>query len=439
MSGPSSAAEAGAPRRLPYLFTLQRRLFLFFGATILVTALLAASLTHLLLGAPVRAQWNRGERLLGGEFARVWDSPAERRDLARRIAGALELSIELRGPDGALLEKEGGHCRHAALMSPVVRNGEQLGEVRACADRSSAERWRFLVPLAVVGLALWWTAGRLSRRILRPLSTVVRLAEDLGAGKLSARAPSTGARYGEEQVVADSLNHMADRIEKQIADQRELLAAVSHEMRTPLGHLRLLLEMARDGGTDPKLLDELEKEIAEIDALTGDLLANSRLNFATLNLQRLDGADLGRRALDRAGLSPGLLQAAGALGLEGDATLLSRALANLLENARRHGGGATRLTVEADGAQVRFSVEDQGPGFAPGDEARAFDAFRQRAGGSTNGTLGLGLNLVQRIARAHGGDAFAQNRSEGGARVGLWIPAAAVVERAGARSQSQVP
>ncbi len=416
--------RAGAHRRLPYLFTLRRRLFLSFGATILVTGVLAASLTHLLVGTPLGAQWSRAERLFGGEFARVWDNPAERRDLTKRIAGALELSVELRGAHGELLEREGPPCGHAVLASPIERGGERLGKVRACADRSAAERWRFLVPLAVTGLALWWTAGRLSRRILRPLSIVVGVAEDLGAGKLSARAPSTGARYGEEQIVADSLNHMADRVEKQVADQRELLAAVSHEMRTPLGHVRILLEMAREAGTDPKLLSELEKEVAEIDALTGDLLANSRLNFATLNLQRLDGADLGTRALERAGLPAGLLQASGEVGLEGDATLLSRALANLLENARRHGGGPKRLLVERDGAQVRFAVEDQGPGFSPGEEARAFDAFRQRAGGSPNGTLGLGLNLVQRIARAHGGDAFAQNRSEGGARVGFAVPAA---------------
>lgn len=423
MSAPKPAAGAGAHRRLPYLFTLQRRLFLSFGATILVTGLLAGTLTHLLVGPPFRSQWIHAERLLGSEFARVWDSPSERRGLAQRLASSFGVSLELRAADGTLIHREGPGCHRSMLSFPVVREGERLGDVRACAERSAAERWRFLVPLAVVGLALWWTAGRLSRRILRPLSIVVRLAEDLGAGRLSARAPPTGSPHGEEAIVADNLNHMADRIERQIADQRELLAAVSHELRTPLGHMRLLLELARDSGADPKLLSELEKEIAEIDALTGDLLANSRLNFSTLNLHRLDGADLARRALERAGISSELLQAEGELALEGDATLLSRALANLLENARRHAGGPTRLKVERAGARVLFSVEDQGPGFAPGEEARAFDAFRQRAGGSPNGTLGLGLNLVQRIAQAHSGEAFAQNRSEGGARVGFAVPA----------------
>jgi two-component system OmpR family sensor kinase len=391
------APRAPGRRRLPYLFSLQRRLFLFFGATILVTALAAAVLTHVLAGTPWSEKWNRMERLFGDELARVWDDPAERRDLAKRVALALDLSVELRAADGTVIEHEGKPCRRPMMVAPVLRDG------------------------AVVGLALWWTAGRLSQRILRPLSIVVRVAEDLGAGKLSTRAHLKATRHGEEEIVAESLNRMADRIERQIADQRELLAVVSHEMRTPLGHMRLLIEMARDGGADPKLLSELEKEIAEVDALTGDLLANSRLNFATLSVQHLDGADLARRALDRAGLPSELLQATGELGLDGDPTLLSRALANLLENARRHAGGPTRLIVNRAGDLVRFAVEDQGPGFPPGTEASAFDAYRQRSRGSPNGTLGLGLNLVQRIARAHGGEAFAENRPEGGARVGLTV------------------
>jgi signal transduction histidine kinase len=414
------AHRAPGERNLPYLFTLQRRLFLFFGATILVTVVAAGLLVHLLPGPPWGAQWERVHRLFGDELERVWDKPQERRDLAARVARTLDLGVEVRDAEGKLLEQAGPTCRRPLLTAPVAREGVRLGEVRACAEHTPRARWRALVPLLVVGLALWWTAGRLSRRILRPLSIVVRLAEDLGEGKLGARAQLTSARHSEEQIVAQSLNRMADRIERQIADQRELLAAVSHEMRTPLGHLRLLIEMARDGGADKKLLSELEKEIAEIDALTGDLLANSRLNFATLSMKPLDAGDLARRALERAGLPASLLEAPEDLAFEADPTLLSRALANLLENAHRHAGGPTRLTVKRDRALVRFTVEDDGPGFAPGEEAKAFDAFRPRTHGS-NGTLGLGLNLVQRIARAHGGEAFAENRGEGGARVGFSV------------------
>ena len=314
----------------------------------------------------------------------------------------------------------GPACDGPAYRVSVERDGQRLGEVQLCADRYQVAPWRVAAPLLIVALALWWTAGRLSRRILRPLSLVVRLAEDLGAGKLGARAQMTCYWYGEERIVAESLNRMADRIERQLADQRELLAAVSHEMRTPLGHMRILTETARGGSLDERTLGELDREIAEMDALVGDLLASSRLQFDALVPKPLDGADLARRALERAGLAPALLVVEGDAALVGDATLLGRALANLLENPRRHAGGATRLVVRREGELVRFAVEDAGAGFVPGAEQKAFEAFRERAWSST-GTIGLGLDLVRRIAHAHGGQALAENLPAKGARVSFTV------------------
>jgi signal transduction histidine kinase len=132
----------------------------------------------------------------------------------------------------------------------------------------------------------------------------------------------------------------------------------------------------------------------------------------------LDAGDLGARALERAALSPGLLEVeSGPVALEGDPTLLQRALSNLLENARVHGGGVTRLRVDVPDGIVRFSVEDGGPGLPEGG-GRAFQPFQR---GEASDGLGLGLALVRRIAEAHGGSAFAENREEGGARVGFTV------------------
>jgi signal transduction histidine kinase len=94
-----------------------------------------------------------------------------------------------------------------------------------------------------------------------------------------------------------------------------------------------------------------------------------------------------------------------------------RALANLLDNAQRHGHGVTLLRVAPGAGSVAFEVEDSGPGFAPGDEVKAFQPFYRSAS-----SLGLGLSLVQRIARAHGGTAQARNRAQGGAVVSLTLP-----------------
>jgi signal transduction histidine kinase len=213
-----------------------------------------------------------------------------------------------------------------------------------------------------------------------------------------------------------------------MADQKQLLAEVSHELRTPLARIRLLVELARTGKMDGATLDEIEREAVEIDRLVGELLASARLDFSALNRRPLDGADLARRAAERAGLPPAAVSVETEdAGLEGDATLIARALANLLDNARKHGGGVERLRVGARAGAVRFVVEDRGPGFSAEEAARLGEALargeRPHRNGQARpeGSLGLGLALVHRIARSHGGRLALESRPEGGARVTLEI------------------
>jgi two-component system OmpR family sensor kinase len=167
----------------------------------------------------------------------------------------------------------------------------------------------------------------------------------------------------------------------------------------------------------------------------GDLLASSRMDFAALSKRPLDAIETASRALERAGADPASLvveregggETGGETGGEGlrvdaDATLLGRALANLLDNANKHGGGVESLRVKRNNGHVHFEVEDHGDGFGEGEEARIFEPFYRRG---ENGSLGLGLALVKRIAEAHGGHAYAENREGGGARVGVELPAQA--------------
>jgi signal transduction histidine kinase len=116
--------------------------------------------------------------------------------------------------------------------------------------------------------------------------------------------------------------------------------------------------------------------------------------------------------------------------VEVDPTLVGRALGNLLENAERHAGKIDGLVVrgvrEGNRMKVRFEVRDRGPGFAPGVLERAFEAFYSGNRGNGEGShvsLGLGLALVARIARAHGGRAFAENLAGGGALAVVELPA----------------
>jgi two-component system OmpR family sensor kinase len=228
-------------------------------------------------------------------------------------------------------------------------------------------------------------------------------------------------------VLARSINYMAGRIERQIGDQRELLAAVSHELRTPLARLRVLLDIGRDRGATPQTWDELERELLEMDHLVGELLASARIDFQALSPRPLDARDAATRALERAGLPPEKLDSdLPAAPFAGDPTLVGRALANLLDNARKHGGGLDRLVVRTRPGFVQFEVLDRGPGFPPELLDRVFQPFVRGAPNpgdpQRESSLGLGLALVARIARAHGGSVGASNRSGGGARLLLELP-----------------
>ena len=413
---------------------LHRRIFVWFGAAIVMTG--ATVTLVLMLAVPEsgwQGHWARLRRFVGQEYARTWDDPVARDELARSMSRELSVDVVLHDAAGRPIGGgDPGRCRTADLEAPVVRDGRLLGSVSIC-GRAGRRRpgWLLALGIAVACATLWAFSGIIARRLGRPIGHVAAVAHDIGQGKLQSRVRLGRHRIGELATLADAVNEMASRIERQLRDQRELLAAVSHEIRTPLGHIRILLDGARERAEraeppDPRALDEIEREVLEIDDLVGELLASSRLSFDTLERRRLDARDLGARALERAGLPDDRLRAPpGSLPIEGDPTLLGRALANLIDNATRHGGGVERLEISTDQSGVTFAVDDRGPGFGPAEIDKVFDPFyrgENRAGAGL-GSLGLGLSLVRRIAVAHGGRAWAANREGGGARVAIRVAA----------------
>jgi signal transduction histidine kinase len=189
--------------------------------------------------------------------------------------------------------------------------------------------------------------------------------------------------------------------------------------------MRLLVELTRDGAQNPKPLEDLDREIVEIDQLVSELLAASRMDFSALSPRDLDAKELAQSAMERAGVTKDVLVTEDApdFTVRGDATLLSRAMSNLLENAKRHGGGVASVRMGVRAGKVFFEVDDDGEGFAKGEEDRAFEPFRKgrSSTGDDKGSVGFGLALVRRIAEAHSGRAYARNRQPRGARVGLEI------------------
>lgn len=405
---------------------LQRRLFWSFGVVIGLTLLVSGAVTSLVGGPNFRQEAARMQRFASRRFVRIWDTPAERDAFAESIAEDLDAEVFLLDRSHNPIARFGEPCPGKRVETPVARRGEPIGFVSVCARRGRAPGegpgpFRIMLPLLAAGVTLWAASGVVARHLARPLAELARAARDLGAGRFSSRVRVRPGDGDETGALGQVFNDMAGRIERQLEDQRALLAAVSHEIRTPLARIRILTEMARDGGGES--LDSIDREVVEIDELVGDLLASSRLDFGAIEPVRLDALDVAKKAFERTGAPPEALSAEGEgpFVFSGDATLALRAVLNLLVNARAHAGGVESLRVRRHGEHIVFEAEDRGPGFAPGDETRVFEPFYKGPSGRQAGarSVGLGLALVKRIAEAHGGHASAENRLGGGARVTL--------------------
>lgn len=402
-------------------YGLRKVLFVWLVVVIAVTGLAVGLVSYAFGGNRWREEMESFERFAENRLADVWDDPAAREALVHGAERDLQLGVALFDTEGRVLRRPRGETRGHPHVLHLPG-----GEAHVFAHRPPMGP-RFAASLLVAVCVLAIASGALARKLSLPIRQVAQVAERLGDGDLDARVGASRMR-GEVGLLAETIDRMAERIQKQLHDQKELLAAVSHELRTPLGHVRVLLELAREGALDEHGVDEIEREIVEMDRLVGELLARSRLDFETLDARELDATDLARRTLERLSLDPGLLElsdrgedstredADAPITVVGDPTLLGRALANLVENAQRHGGGLVKLSVRVEDDAVIFALDDRGSGF----DERAFDPFVR--GNGRHPSLGLGLALARRIARAHRGDVTVCQR-EGGARVELRVAA----------------
>jgi two-component system OmpR family sensor kinase len=280
------------------------------------------------------------------------------------------------------------------------------------------------IAYVAAALFVWGLAGSWARRLLMPLRELTRVAGELGAGKLDSRVRMPRHVTSELHALGETFNDMASRVEAHVKSKNEVLHLVSHELRSPLARLRVLLGILADSNTHPKLSDDLEREVLELDALVGELLASARIDAGSLQKRPLDVEPSVRTCLERAFASDVELHVeSAARRVVADPTLFSRALIVLLDNAKKYGGGARLVRVERRAELVSVTVEDRGPGFHDQDLERLFAPFArgQSSAGDAEGGLGLGLYLVRRIAEAHGGEAFAHNLPGGGARVGFTL------------------
>jgi two-component system sensor histidine kinase CpxA len=283
------------------------------------------------------------------------------------------------------------------------------------------------------GIVCWL----LTWQITRPIGTLRAGARRFADGDLSVRVGlSPELRRGDELAdLAKEFDRMAGRIQELITSQQQLLADISHELRSPLARLSLALDLARRRlGSDVPEHERMGREIRRLDDLIGQLLTLARLRAQTappafepvrlLDVVREVAQDAGFEAKSSGRMVT--IEREIDVTVPGNRALLRSALENVVRNGARYApeGTAVSIAMEVDGGRAAIVVRDRGPGVPTQALTRLFDPFFRvdEARDRTSGGIGLGLAIARQAMVAHGGTASAQNHPDGGLIVRLELP-----------------
>jgi signal transduction histidine kinase len=282
-----------------------------------------------------------------------------------------------------------------------------------------------LALLVVLFLAIAVGAYPFVRRLTRRLETLKRGVEAFGRGALDRRVPVEGR--DEVATLANSFNQAAERVEALVRSHKSLLANASHELRSPLARLKMATSMLADASPQERehLRSEINTDIAELDELVDEVLLASRLEAAP-QPEHLESVDLLALAVEEGARVEASVDGPVA-NVRGEERLLRRALRNLLENARRYGGGEIRVDLEDKAAAgIEIRVSDNGPGVPEAYRERIFEPFFRLPGHAERaGGVGLGLALVRQIVERHHGRIRCVRPPAGGGCFVITLPATA--------------
>jgi two-component system OmpR family sensor kinase len=399
-------------------------------------------------GEPARVAAYAGERI-----AELAGTPERLAEELRRIREVFGIDATFYGEDGRVLATNvepplasSWGARGPPAGGPVrirERGGGWMvplpavhGHLVLASEARAHDPHRALLFIGAVLVVLALGSFPLARSIAAPLERLTAAARALGAGNLAVRANLRAK--GELGELGRAFDEMAGRLQRLVEGERELLANVSHELRTPLARIRVALELAAEGDRERarRHLDGIAADLAELDGLIEDVLAAARLDARVaggLLLSRVP-VDLGAVVREAAArfrdAHPGRELAVETTGpapeASGDAGLLRRLLANLLDNAAKYSEPPSPVTIalRAEGDTAVLEVRDRGIGLDPADLPRLFTPFfrtergRERGAGGT----GLGLVLAKRIAEAHGATISAESAPGEGTTFRVRLP-----------------
>lgn len=293
--------------------------------------------------------------------------------------------------------------------------------------------------LMIAGIG-WWVA----RSVSRPVEAMRAATHKMATGEFATRVDRRWSnKHDELGQLARDFNGMAERIEHLVAHDRGVLQDLSHELRSPLARLHLILDLAQHSADPAEAaahFQRAEREISRMDRLTAEMLALSRLEGGLPGMVR-ESVDLVALARDRvaaahidAAARGVVLRMAddGPMAVQGSGILLERALDNVIANAIKFSppDGVVQIDLRHRDAYAELQVRDHGPGVPEEELQLMFRPFFRGTNAAQASGHGLGLAIVQRVMQAHQGEVVARNQQDGGLEVLMRLPLQAVAETA---------
>lgn len=367
---------------------------------------------HELSGGLIEAHWSATDKAApGGAGAQHWEGLRQQLqalapDLtpAEIMIGASDMHlalVSLRIPDGSWLNVT------AFASLPRTQGSHDPGGHGTVLSTSLMALGVVLVSIVVVG---WLT---------KPLRRFAELAQQLYRGTEQVPVPDVGPR--EVRELANAFNEMQARIGKLIEDRTQTLAAVSHDLKTPLTRLRLRCE----GMDDKALAVGITADIREMEHMLDQTLVHLKGERGDEALRPVDLVSMLQTLIDDAADAGATarLEAPDSLVLPGRSLALKRAFSNLIENALKYASGVeVRVTRETESARITF--RDSGPGIPEASQSTVFEPFvrLETSRSKETGGFGLGLSIARAAIEAHGGTIRLANRAQGGLEVSVSLP-----------------